>query len=92
MEGFPSLTREKLKVIESVEKLGGERKERLEMRNWGGGQGLSTHDSKIKIGLNPTKHTLIQCLIACCLNGDPARKDGGQDSQMGRTENEKQEA
>lgn len=26
MEGFPSLTREKFKVIESVEKLGGEKK------------------------------------------------------------------
>lgn len=32
MEGFPSLTREEFKVIESVEKLGGKRKERAEMR------------------------------------------------------------
>lgn len=39
MEGFPSLTREKFKVIESVEKLGGERKERTEMRDWGWGTG-----------------------------------------------------
>ena len=53
MEGFPTLTREKFKVIESVEKLGGERKKRLEMRGWGS-QDLSTHDSKIKIGLNPS--------------------------------------
>lgn len=53
MEGFPSLTREKFKVIESVEKLGGERKERAEMRGcWGGGRGdqdQSTHNSKIKL-------------------------------------------
>lgn len=46
MEGFPSLTREKFKVIESVEKLGGERKERAEMRVWGvgaGGTRISLH-------------------------------------------------
>lgn len=52
MEGFPSLTREKFKVIESVEKLGGERKERADMRGWGRGRGdqdQSTHNSKIKL-------------------------------------------
>lgn len=33
----------------------------------------------------------LQNLIACYLNGDPERKDRGQDFQMGRMKNEKQE-
>lgn len=33
MESFPSLTREKFQAIESVEKLGKESKERVEMRD-----------------------------------------------------------
>lgn len=33
MEGFPFLTRTNFKIIESVEKLGGESKERAEMRD-----------------------------------------------------------
>lgn len=37
-------------------------------------------------------HMLLQSVTAYCLNGDPERKDRGQNSQRGRMKNEKQEA